>query len=246
MNTQQAKFILQGYRPNGADAGDATFGDALEQARHDQGLRDWFAREQAFDAAVSGKFCEVQPPAGLREAILAGGRLTAPASSGPAWWRQPAWMAMAASLALIGAVALALWPARTAASGALDEFAVTDANHSETHGGHGEETGALQALLNQPTTRLGGALPMDFAALRKAGCRTVNFREHELLEICFQRNGAWFHCYIARRVDFPGLAAAGTPSLVDHSGSSIASWGDASNLYVVVSKTGRANLEKLL
>ena len=118
--------------------------------------------------------------------------------------------------------------------------------HSETHGGHGDETGALQALLTQPTTRLGGALPVDFATLRKAGCRSVSFNEHELLEICFKRNGVWFHCYIARRADFPALAAAAAPALVDSNGASIASWADASHLFVVVSKTGRASLEKLL
>ncbi len=32
MNNEQAKFILQAYRPGGRDAGDATFGEALQQA----------------------------------------------------------------------------------------------------------------------------------------------------------------------------------------------------------------------
>jgi hypothetical protein len=36
------------------------------------------------------------------------------------------------------------------------------------------------------------------------------------------------------------------PALVDRNGTSIVSWSDSSLLYVVVSKTGRAALEKLL
>ena len=44
-----------------------------------------------------------------------------------------------------------------------------------------------------------------FAALRSTGCRTLNFAGHDVLEVCFQRNGAWFHCYIARCEDFPSL-----------------------------------------
>jgi hypothetical protein len=246
MNTQQAKFILKGYRPNGADAGDAIFCEALEQAKHDFVLRDWFAREQAFDEAISAKLAEVPAPAGLREAILAGGRVTAPASPVRRWWAQPAWMALAASVALLFTLTMAFWPRSAAANGALRDFILTDAIHSEAHGGQGEETGALQAMLSQPTTRLGEPLPVNFATLRKAGCRTLSFRDHEVLEVCFKRNGVWLHCYIAQRGDFPAMAAALAPTLVDLKGASIASWADSSLLYVVVSKTGRAALEKLL
>ena len=78
MNNEEAKFILQGYRPNGADAGDAAFRAALEQVQRDPALREWFARQQAFDAAVSTKLDAVPAPVGLREAILAGGRRVVP------------------------------------------------------------------------------------------------------------------------------------------------------------------------
>ena len=248
MNTQQAKFILQGYRPNGADAGDATFGEALQQARDDFALRDWFAREQAFDGAVSAKLNEVLAPAGLREAILAGGRLTGSTTTQRRWWRRPpaAWLAVAASIALLFALSLAFWPGQATADSSLGAFVLTDASHSETHGGHGDATGALQAMLSQPATRLGGHLPVDFAVLHKAGCRTLNFKEHEVLEVCFKRNGVWFHCYIAQREDFPALAATVAPVLVDRKGVSIVTWADPALLYVVVSKTGRAALEQLL
>ena len=246
MNNLEAKFILQGYRPNGADAGDAAFGAALEQARHDPGLGEWFAREQAFDRMVSAKLAEVQPPAGLREAILAGARVTAPDTVRHSWWRQPVWMAAAAAVAVIFSVGLALWPNQATAGGALSDFAFGDAQHSSTHGGHGAETGALQAMLSQPGTRLGRGLPVDFATLRTAGCRTLSFQGHDVLEVCFQRDGAWFHCYIAQSRDFPSLARVVAPVLADRNGTSVASWADATHLYVVVSKTGRAALERLL
>ena len=246
MNNLEAKFILQGYRPNGADAGDAAFGAALEQARHDPLLSAWFAREQAFDRMVSAKLAEVPPPAGLREAILAGARVTAPDTVRRIWWRQPVWLATAAAIAVIFATGLALWPNRAAAGGSLSDFALVDAQHSSTHGGHGAETGALQAMLSQPGTRLGRGLPVDFTTLRTAGCRTLSFQGHDVLEVCFQRNGAWFHCYIAQSRDFPALASLVAPVLTDRSGASIASWADATHLYVVVSKTGRVPLERLL
>jgi hypothetical protein len=182
----------------------------------------------------------------LREAILAGARVSIAGTTRRSWWRQPVWLAMAASVALLFATTIALWPKQAVASGPLLEFALTDARHSETHGGHGPETGALQAMLSQPNTHLGDGLPVDFATLEQKGCRTVNFQGHELLEVCFQRDGAWFHCYIARRADFASLAMAAVPAMVDQNGASIASWADASHVYMVVSKTGRAALERLL
>lgn len=246
MNNVEAKFILQGYRPGGADAGDATFAAALEQTRADPALHEWFARELAFDSAISAKLSQIQAPAGLREAILAGGRVTTSAPTQRSWWQQPVFMAAAASVAVLFALGLALWPRMAAANPGLTEFALTDALHSNTHGGHGEDTAALQAMLSASTTRLSGGLPVDFEALRKAGCRTLSFAEHPVLEVCFKRDGAWFHCYIARRADFPALVAALTPVLAERDGASIASWADASHLFVVVSKTGRAPLQRLL
>ena len=246
MNNVEAKFILQGYRPSGADAGDATFAATLEQTRTDPALQVWFAREQAFDRAVSTKLDQIQAPAGLREAILAGGRVTSSDTTQRSWWQQPVFMAAAASVAVLFALGLALWPRSAAANPGLTEFALTDAMHSDTHGGHGADTESLQAILGAPTTRLSGGLPVDFAALRKAGCRTVSFEEHPVLEVCFKRDGAWFHCYIAQRADFPALVAALTPVLNEKNGASIASWADASHLFVLVSKTGRAPLQRLL
>ena len=245
MNNVEAKFILQAYRPNGADAGDAIFCAALDQTKLDPGLGRWFAQAQAFDNAISAKLSQLPAPAGLREAILAGGRATTPDTTRRSWWRQPAFAA-AASFAVLVAASVAFWPKQAVANAALSDFALADAMHSETHGGHGEETGALQAAFSQPTARLGQNFPVNFAALRKAGCRTVSFKGREVLEVCFKRDGAWFHCYIAQRADFPALAAAVSPVLVDRNGTSLAAWGDTSLLYVVVSKTGRASLEKLL
>jgi hypothetical protein len=246
MNNVEAKFILQGYRPNGADATDETFVAALEQTKQDPALHEWFAREQAFDAAVSARLGEVPAPAGLREAILAGGRVTATDTVRRGWWQHPALLAVAASIAVVFATTVAFWPKQAAASDELVDFALDDTLYNKAHGGHGVEAGALQALLINPQTKLGDSLPIDFAALRKAGCRTVNLEGRDVLEVCFKRDGTWYHCYIAKRADFPGIAAAAAPALVDRKGAGIASWSDASRLYVVVTKSGHSALEKLL
>jgi hypothetical protein len=152
-------------------------------------------------------------------------------------------MGAAAAIAIMFATTIALWP-RSAL--AFDEFALADAKNSATHGGHGHENNQLQAVLNNPATPLTGKLPIDFASLHDKGCRMVQFEGRDVLEICFNRNGVWFHCYIAQAADFPRLAIGTVPQVVDMGSAALASWTDGANIIVVVSKTGRKNLEAIL
>jgi hypothetical protein len=87
---------------------------------------------------------------------------------------------------------------------------------------------------------------VDFATLRKTGCRTINLEGRDVLEVCFKRNGTWFHCYIARRSDFPALVASARPVLAERNGTGVAAWADAAHLYVLVTPGGHAAMEKLL
>jgi hypothetical protein len=241
MNNEEAKFILGAYRANHRDADNPLFSAALAQARKDPALGAWFARAQAHDDAIAARLREVGPPAGLREAILAGARASRAPRHFPA-----VWLALAASVAVLLAATFALWPKSAAADPArLAAFALDDTAHGK-HGGHGEAAGALQALLSQPSTRLGAGLPVDFAALRATGCRTLNFAGHDVLEVCFQRNGAWFHCYIANCADFPSPGTDAPAAFAQQAQFASASWADATHRFVVVSDAGLGAVKRLL
>ena len=71
MDREQAKFILQSFRPDGADASDADFAEALQLAAGDRELGEWLADERATDAAFAIALCEVEIPEHLRQHILA-------------------------------------------------------------------------------------------------------------------------------------------------------------------------------
>lgn len=242
MSNNEAKFLLGAYRANGRDADNAMFAEALGQARNDPALGAWFARAQAHDGAIAGKLREVAPPAGLREAILAGARASRSPRKRLAF--PPVWLALAASVAVLLTATVALWPNQAAAESArFTSFAMNDTAHGK-HGGHGESEGALQAMLGQPTTRLSAGLPVDFAKLRATGCRTLSFAGHDVLEVCFNRNGEWFHCYIANRADFPALPGAAT--FVQQAQLASAAWSDATYHFVVVSEAGMDAVKRLL
>jgi hypothetical protein len=143
-------------------------------------------------------------------------------------------------------VSAALWSQRGSARlDRIAEFAVNDTLHVK-HGSHGAAANALEVLLGQPTTHLGGSLPVDFEALRTTGCRTLSLAGHDVLEICFTRGGAEFHLYMLQRADFPRLPASAEPEFGTKDGAGFLSWADAAHRYVVVSAAGAAALRQLL
>lgn len=72
MDKEQARLILGSFRPDGADAADPDFAEALHLAAADRELGEWLARERARDAEFSEALARVEIPENLREEILFG------------------------------------------------------------------------------------------------------------------------------------------------------------------------------
>ncbi len=250
MTNQQAQFVLHAYRANGADAADATFGEALEQTRRDPALAQWFASQQRFDRAVSAQLATVQPPAGLREAILAGARASrgdaVPVGRLQRRWLSSTWLALAASLALIATISVLVWPKESLGKEALLDFAIADLRGADHEGRVGSEIAKVQAFLGSSDVRLGRGMPVDFARLRADGCRTVSFRGKELLEVCFERDGQWFHCYVAQAKDFPQVAAKLATIFRHADGITAGAWREGEHIFIVASTAGRDAIERLI
>src|SRR5258708_12688216 len=102
MNSQEAKLILQAYRLGGQDAADPMFQEAFDQLKRDPELANWFAHERVIEMRVQTKIRDaLKPPAHLKAHLLAQGRIIRPVAR----WRQPMWLAAAASIALLGILA---------------------------------------------------------------------------------------------------------------------------------------------
>lgn len=71
MDKEQARFILQSFRPDGADARDPDFAEALAVAAQDRELGEWLSAERARDAAFASAINDLAIPSSLREQILA-------------------------------------------------------------------------------------------------------------------------------------------------------------------------------
>ena len=72
MDKEEARFILRCFRPDGADAGNPDFAEALAWAAKDRELGDWLAHERSRDADFANALNAVTIPTALREEILAG------------------------------------------------------------------------------------------------------------------------------------------------------------------------------
>lgn len=70
MDREQARFILQSFRPDGADVKDQDFAAALAMAMENRELGEWLAQERAIDAAFAQALASVTLPETLRQDIL--------------------------------------------------------------------------------------------------------------------------------------------------------------------------------
>lgn len=246
MNNQEAKFILGAYRSDGRDASDAVFAEALAQAERDPELRGWLERQRKFDGAVAARLQEIAPPAGLREAILAGARVSAPPAKRPAW-KNPAWFALAAGIAVLLAVATSLKPGSSLPTAAdLAAFARRDLVEAhDTHVGSAPGLAAVQAQLASARLPLSQNLQIDLEQLRREKCRAVRLGGREVFEVCFQRDGLWYHVYVGKRSDFaPGTLDPRALIASDGTMTSTA-WADANHVYALVT-TGSAEVLRRL
>jgi hypothetical protein len=247
MKNQEAKFILGTYRANGQDADDPMFADALSQAQRDPELQGWLRRQQAFDTAVAAKLHEVPPPGELREAILAGARASRPR---PVWWMNRAWLGAAAAVLIVAAISVVTLRTRSGPSvSELAAFALQDlADAHDQHVGFPPEFAALQDQLGaaRSTVAAAAAAGVDLDELRRKNCRSVRISGREVFEICFRRDGTWYHLYAARREDFASSPARAEPLFASRGEFAGTAWADAKHVYALVTHGSEAALRRLI
>jgi len=253
MNNAEAKFILHARRPNGADDQHPTMRPALDHAQRDPELAAWLAAQTRFDTAVAAGLQTITPPADLRAMILTG---LAAQPAPRAWWRSPAILGLAAALAvacLLGAFGVVRWqtaPTTPTWVASPQLNALRDLARHETQGMHAAGVKAMMLgefgrWLETPGQRLTVGLPLDFAALHKIGCRTLNVAGLDVIEICFQRDQQ-YHLYIARRSDFSTPGKSRPPTFAQQDGISTAEWMHGDLICLVTTAGDSAALKQIL
>ncbi len=184
MTTAQAKQVLVLYRPGGKDADDPDVAAALQQVNQDPELKAWFNDHCAFQAAVRGKFRQIEVPDTLRSRLLAESHIVRP----PIWWRQPAWIAAAAAVVLLAALA-GLW-SRSQTSDGFADFRARMIRTALRQYRMDIVTNDLQEVRQFMANRGAPAdyvIPAKLAALPLTGGGLLQWRNHPVSMVCFDR-----------------------------------------------------------
>ncbi|HEY3931775.1 MAG TPA: hypothetical protein VGM58_05340 [Verrucomicrobiae bacterium] len=257
MNREEAKLILQSYRPGGQDAGDPQFAEALALAKSDVELAAWFADQQKFDTFASRKLKSVAVPPDLKAKILADAIpawqkiVELPA---PAWWqnlfRSPVSWAVAAIVVIYLSLAIFLKPQENSArfadySAQMVSAAVNDTNHVDIENSdmkqvvawlgehHGENKFVLPVALNGKTGLV--------------GCRVLDWHGQRVSMLCYGLNGAGHvDLFVAEAKIFPDAPPIDQPQFASSGGMPTASWSHDGMVYLMVGHSADADLKKLL
>jgi hypothetical protein len=183
ITNEAAKFVLNAYRPNGADAQDPVFRDALEQAACDPELAAWFKEQRSFDSLIAGKLAEFQPPPTLYSSILAG-------------------IAMAAVLILSGLILLPIYLKSGSRSELVEQYQRANltmlgsmpAPNLDLVTADFSRTQAYLADMNAPCIP---SIPGSLLDLPTAGCKTLHWNGQQFSLTCFRLpSGELLHVFV--------------------------------------------------
>lgn len=241
MDNDEAKFILQAHRPHGQDADDPKVAAALEHARRDPELSRWLEEEMAFDLAMTEKLSEYPPPAGLKENILAGGKLVHPV----AFWKRPSALALAACFAVLFVLTLFSPPSKAQAQ-TVAEFAADHAANRTTLGHSGESFAELRRFLKGRDV----ALPPGLDGVPTMGCCEGHFDGRHFSIICFKSKGKGLrpevHLFVFDRTDLPDLPSMHEVNLSQQGDWAVACWSSNDLSYVLARVGKKESLKELL
>ena len=247
MNNEEAKLILQAYRPGGQDANDPRFREALEQAQRDPELARWFANEQALDSRISDKVkAAIKPPAHLKSQLLAQRKIVRPV----AWWKMPAWqLAAAACLALLVTITVVwLKPVRTTGFAQYRNEMADFAGHKlDRLDLMSRDLPEVRRWLAQKESHGNLVIPAGLDGLPSLGCRLLDWKGHKVSLVCFElENKQVAHLLVVDSTAFKD-APAESPVFNQVGDVATASWSRGGKTYVVASKGGNQDdLMKLL
>jgi hypothetical protein len=257
MDNQQAKFILQAYRPNGKDAQDPFFKEALEQAQRDPGLGEWFAAERTCDGAICAKLEEVPIPADLKTTILMSHSMSGkrfPSLSTILEWLSPKpAMAFAfAACVAIGLLALGLFNLKgPSTSGSFqDSVAHFAATQDLTPKHMTADMKEIRTWLAEKDGPSQFNLPKSIEELASIGCQVADLDGQKVSIVCFwvnQENKEAVHLFVADRFKIKNPPPYNAPPVYAKNGKIVtASWSDSKYAYTLTGEGDENYLKTFL
>ncbi len=253
MNRDEAKLILQAYRPGGRDAQDPYFAQALAMTKADPELAAWFADQQRFDLNISTGLQQLRVPSRLKAEILA--REKPESFSLVEWWRRLfSWqspVAWATAMLLVLAIGMAsLWKRTEVQAGFSDysaqmvNTAVNDQHHVDV------DTGTMKEALawfsghhGENNLTLPTGLSGDQGLM---GCRVLAWHGKNVSMLCYSLKGkSHVDVFVADADIVPDAPPEDSPRFAMRAGLPTMSWSHGGKVYLAVSHGSDAVLKGL-
>ncbi|MDP0494809.1 MAG: hypothetical protein Q7Q73_01250 [Verrucomicrobiota bacterium JB024] len=255
MDSTQAKAILSAYRADMPDADEAAFAEALEQVGHDPELAQWFEDEQNFDEIFAGKLHDIQPPADLKDKLLAldPDKKTIPFpqpesdSSTPKpqlpgqrpWWKRSSILSAAATVAvLLGFGAVLLDPSKLEAEPELNQFYDQLGDNFRQNPkltGTSNDLDDIRGKLRASGLRAPGALPPKVDSLAEVGFGSFSYKGTTISYVVESQGNQTFCLYLLdKSLAGNALPQDGTPVIFQQEDLAMMAWVGPQNLCVLI------------
>jgi hypothetical protein len=253
MNRDEAKLILQSWRPGGRDKGDPYFAEALAMVERDAELSAWFVEQQAFDAQIIGSMQQVRVPSRLKAEILAKNK-TRPAPLFGRWReffarQSPAAWAVATLILVV--LSMTMFWHRSPIKSRFTDYSAQMVNTAMLDQHHVDrDVSDLKTALVSLSMDLAEhdlALPSRLErGIGLQGCRTLAWHGQKVAMLCFMpKAGGHVDVFMTAAEIFPDAPPTDQPRFAVRNGSPIASWTHNGETYLAVSHGDEAILKNL-
>ena len=258
MNRDEAKIILQLYRPDTADVDDPQIAEALALAKSDSELARWLEEHCARQNALREKFQQIEIPAGLKEQIISEQAAFSKRNS-----RREKIVLVAAMTAIVISLAViaALYFPRggngnRAGSNTLANYQNQMAGIATS--GYGmnfpmNDLSQIRAYLAQNTAPSDYDLPAPLEKTAATGCAIEGWQDKKVSMICFrtgkplpsnQQGDLWL--FVVDRASIKDAPDAASPQFAKVNQLATAVWTQGGKLYLLATEGDEQTLRKYL
>jgi hypothetical protein len=241
MTKQEAKQILQSYRPGSNDDKDPFFAAALELARTDSELGKWFALQCEFDQLMASSLESITPPAGLRDAILARNATKELPKQNSPFVSKNFLLALAAAIALMAGIAVFHTPssnaggqgALTAANFAREALDIKEQGRIRLER-MSQDPQTLRNWLAQRGAPSNFVLPPGLKGVPSFGCESFDLGGTKVSLICFELgNNQVAHLFVVDKSALKDASQESQPEFREDHGIAFATWTSGDKSYVL-------------
>ena len=229
MNATQTKHALLICRPRAQDKAEPEIARAIQVARADAAVEDWFQRHLRFQEGMQRSFRELPVPAGLAANILARRRIVQ-----IPWWRKPAILAAAAVIALL--LGGMIWQKNKAPRDTFSIFRsrmIGNVLRQYNMDIVTNDAAVIHQFLVQKQAPADYELPPGLSGMPLAGAGVLGWASNRVSMICLQAPGPdTLFLFVVDQASIRPVPPA-TPQFVQVNSVMTASWSQGGKSYVL-------------